>query len=213
MIQRYSSYTIDHFNSELHGVVHSEPARFIFPDHVIWKLRQHCPPFGGQQKGPGDSKNVDADHATRFASTCVNHFVSPQRVWGQEDIVRVWGREDIARARHTSPIVVTHSLQSHYHFTYCRLTDQSLTVHHPLLYSAHQFIHSSLCNTHFLLNLLPIPLKHTQHLLNSHKSSLQTLISLRSWAKTSNSTKQTPSTTPPLLPTKDTPTCGLLTVN
>ena len=35
----YSSYLIDHFHSELHGVVHSEPARFIFPDHVIWKLR------------------------------------------------------------------------------------------------------------------------------------------------------------------------------
>ena len=55
------------------------------------------PTLWGQQKGSGDCKNVDADHATRFASTCVNHFVSPQRVWGQEDIVRVWGQEDIVR--------------------------------------------------------------------------------------------------------------------
>src|SRR5271156_190959 len=43
----------------------------------------------GTAKGSGDCKNVGADRATQIAPTCANHFVSPQRVWGREDIVRV----------------------------------------------------------------------------------------------------------------------------
>ena len=75
-------------------MVYSRHARFIFPAHVTGKLRQHLGPSGdpGQPKGSGDCKNVDADRATRFASTCVNHFVSPERVSGLEDIIR-WNAE------------------------------------------------------------------------------------------------------------------------
>src|SRR5271155_2788724 len=42
----------------------------------------------GTAKGSGDCKNVGADRATQIAPTCANHFVSPQRVWGRDDIVR-----------------------------------------------------------------------------------------------------------------------------
>src|ERR1700733_4184417 len=69
-------------------------------------------------------------------------------------------------------------------------------VYHPLLYSANQLIHNSLPNTSFQLNLPSKQLKHTQHLLHSHISYIQTLISLRSGSKIPNSTIQTPSTTP-----------------
>jgi len=37
---------IDHLTSELLMAVSFEPARFIFPDHVIWKLRNISPPLG-----------------------------------------------------------------------------------------------------------------------------------------------------------------------
>src|SRR5271170_6049143 len=51
----------------------------------------------GTAKGSGDCKNVGADRATQIAPTCANHFVSPQRVWGRDDIVRVSGLEDTNR--------------------------------------------------------------------------------------------------------------------
>jgi hypothetical protein len=52
----------------------------------------------GQPRGSGDCKNVGADHATQIAPTCANHFVSPQRVWGRDDMDRS-SRSDRA-ARH-----------------------------------------------------------------------------------------------------------------
>jgi len=46
MIYYCSNDPIDRLNSELLMAVSVEPARFIFPDHVIGKLRNIYPPLG-----------------------------------------------------------------------------------------------------------------------------------------------------------------------
>src|SRR5271170_2177324 len=99
MIRGCTSCPIHHLNSELRGVVHStKHGRFIFPDHVIWKSAPTLTTLWGLQKGSGDCKNVGADRATQIAPTCANHFVSPQRVWGRDDIVRPFFRAGCPRS-------------------------------------------------------------------------------------------------------------------
>ena len=65
-----------------------------------------------------------------------------------------------------------HQPTDHHHSSHHQLTEQLLTVYHPLPYSRHQLIHNSLPNTQFQLHLLLIQLKHLQHPLNSQKFHL-----------------------------------------
>src|SRR5271155_1846690 len=70
----------------------------------------------GTAKGSGDCKNVGADRATQIAPTCANHFVSPQRVWGRDDIVRALLAESVPIFEGPSFFCLPLVAPPHHHF-------------------------------------------------------------------------------------------------
>jgi hypothetical protein len=95
MIHLHSNWSFE-FRFACGGAFQARKIYFSGPRD--WEIASTFGTLWGQPKGSGDCKNVDAVCATRFASTCVNHFVSPERVSGLEDINRVQWREDIVRS-------------------------------------------------------------------------------------------------------------------